>query len=237
MEENMMNTTAAEAAEVDMSQEKIELEVNGFVVRLQKNQELALEYYTGTDAVVTIPAEVEGHPITLINEYAFAKNTTITKVVLPDTVREIGNGAFGGCSNLEEVVLTETVEMIDSYAFTFCPKLQELRLPAKLQGIHRGTFEGCSGLHTIYLPGTLHFIGPGAFSGCTALTELRFADGLERVLSGAFADSELKAVYLPASVMHIGRSIFGASATELHAPTGSAAEQYAKENNIAFVAE
>ena len=172
MEEHMMNTAAAE---VDMNQEKVELEVNGFVVRLQKNQELALEYYTGTDAVVTIPAEIEGHPITLINEYAFAKNTTITKVVLPDTVREIGNGAFGGCPNLEEVVLTETVEMIDSYAFTFCPKLQELRLPAKLQGIHRGTFEGCKGLHTIYLPGTLHFIGPGAFSGCTALSELRFA--------------------------------------------------------------
>jgi len=232
---NKITSPGAEAAEP--VQEMAELEVNGFVVRLQKNQELALEYYTGTDAVVTIPADVDGHPITLINEYAFAKNETITKVVLPDTVREIGNGAFGGCPNLEEVVLTETVEMIDSYAFTFCPKLQEIRLPAKLQGIHRGTFEGCTALHTVYLPGMLHFIGPGAFSRCTALTELRFADGLERVLSGAFADSDLKAVHLPASVMHIGRTIFGDSATELHAPAGSFAEQYAKENNIAFVAE
>ena len=237
MQEIINKITSPGAETAEPVQEMAELDVNGFVVRLQKNEELALEYYTGTDTVVTIPADIDGHPITLINEYAFAKNDTITKVVLPDTIREIGNGAFGGCPNLEEVVLTETIEMIDSYAFTFCPKLQEIRLPAKLQGIHRGTFEGCTALHTVYLPGTLNFVGPGAFSRCTALTELRFADGLERILTGAFADSGLQTVYLPGSLIRLGGNLFGTTATEIHAPAGSVAEQYAKENNLAFVAE
>ncbi len=239
MEETAKNLTPEtpemETTDPAQEQEKIELEIDGFVFRLQKNEELSLDYYQGDESVVTVPADIEGHPVTMLNEYAFAKNETITKVILPESIREIGNGAFGGCPYLEEIVLPSEIELIDSYAFTFCPKLQELHLPEKLRGIHRGTFEGCTSLHTLHLPDTLNFIGPGAFSNCTALTELHFADGLERILDGAFADSGIKAVHLPGSLVKLGKNLFGESEAAIHAPADSLAAAYADEHVIPFV--
>lgn len=236
MEETKRNTTPEMEETAAEAVEQIEMEIDGFVFRLQKNKELSLDYYQGDACEVTVPADIDGHPITILSEYAFAKNETITKVVLPESIREIGNGAFGGCPQLEEIVLPTEIELIDSYAFTFCPKLQELRLPAKLRGIHRSTFEGCTSLHTVHLPDTLNFVGPAAFSNCPALTELHFAEGLERVLDGAFADSGIEAVHLPGSLVKLGRDLFGTSNTAIHAPADSLAANYADEHGLPFFA-
>ena len=54
---------------------------------------------------ITIPSSYEGQPVVEIAEYAFKDNTGITSVVVPESVKTIYSGAFGGCTSLREITL------------------------------------------------------------------------------------------------------------------------------------
>ena len=63
--------------------------------------------------------------------------------------------------------------------------------------------------------------------------------GITTIESRAFYRCEsLLQITIPKSVVHIGASAYtGCKNLTIHTPAGSYAEQYAKENNIPFVAE
>ena len=54
---------------------------------------------------IIIPSSYEGQPVVEIAEYAFKDNTGITSVVVPESVKTIYSGAFGGCTSLREITL------------------------------------------------------------------------------------------------------------------------------------
>lgn len=58
--------------------------------------------YNGTDAVVNIPSEINGTPVTTIGNAAF-RDSSVTSVTIPASVTEIGSNAFAGCTNLTSV--------------------------------------------------------------------------------------------------------------------------------------
>ena len=58
--------------------------------------------YNGTDAVVNIPSEINGTPVTTIGNAAF-RDSSVTSVTIPASVTEIGANAFAGCTNLTSV--------------------------------------------------------------------------------------------------------------------------------------
>ena len=78
---------------------------------------------------VEIPREYDGKPITAIGVRAFCPvegniptryrhcRAKVTKVILPDTLRTIGDIAFLGCNALREVVIPSSVEEIGIRAF------------------------------------------------------------------------------------------------------------------------
>lgn len=59
----------------------------------------------GRDALVTIPAQIEGCPVTGIGKKAFLGNKTVKEIVLPDTIRQIGDWAFACCAKLTKLTL------------------------------------------------------------------------------------------------------------------------------------
>ncbi|QMS85312.1 leucine-rich repeat protein [Candidatus Xianfuyuplasma coldseepsis] len=74
--------------------------------------------YTGTATTLTIPAEIEGVPVTAIGYSAFEGNRTLTSVTIPDSVHEILFRAFASTKGvLTEVILGNNVEVIDDMAF------------------------------------------------------------------------------------------------------------------------
>jgi hypothetical protein len=82
--------------------------------------------YKGTSKDVVIPAEINGIPVTSIEEGAFYKKE-LTSVIIPDSVTSIGSYAF--CTNkLTSVIIPDSVTSIGSY--TFCTnKLISVTLP------------------------------------------------------------------------------------------------------------
>ena len=68
---------------------------------------------------------------------------------------------------------------------------------------------------------------------------MTISDGATLIGDGAFDSCPaLQNVFIPSSVTAIGFGVFfGCPNITIHAPAGSYAETYAKENNIPFVAE
>lgn len=82
------------------------------------------EYLGGARAVV-LPSTVNGYPVTAIADNAF-KNSSVTSVVIPSTVKSIGWFAFYGCLSLTSVTVPASVDMIHYAAFDACPSLTVL---------------------------------------------------------------------------------------------------------------
>ena len=61
-----------------------------------------IKKYNGNDAVVNIPSEINGTPVTTIGNAAF-RDSSVTSVTIPASVTEIGSNAFADCTNLTSV--------------------------------------------------------------------------------------------------------------------------------------
>ena len=83
--------------------------------------------YTGNTALLSIPATLDGLPVTAIGEHAFER-ASLTAVILPDSVVSIGWFAFYECQSLAGVTLPASVSTIGYAVFDGCPALT-LRCP------------------------------------------------------------------------------------------------------------
>ena len=129
-------------------------------------------------------------PITKIPAYAFYINNSLTgDLVIPNSVKEIGNSAFGYCTGFNgTLTLSNKLETIGSYAFYGCSGFKgSLILPNSLTTIGGLAFQGCEGFTELTLPNALSVIPDQAFYGCKSL-------------SGNLV--------IPASVKEIGRLAF-----------------------------
>ena len=137
-------------------------------------------------------------------------------VTIPEGITEIASNAFAENEKLVSVTILEGVEKLASFAFS-----------------------GCRVLETVSLPGSLRLIGSFAFSDCYALKRMILPEGVTTIDDNAFSFCyALEEIFIPASVELIGKDAFCyCSNLTIHAPAGSCAEQYAKENNIPFAAE
>ena len=53
----------------------------------------------------TIPAEIDGMPVTAIGDKAFQKQKALASLTLPSTLTHIGNAAFDSCQALTAVTI------------------------------------------------------------------------------------------------------------------------------------
>ncbi len=68
-----------------------------------------------------------GNSVTNISNSAFRGCTSINNIVIPNSVTSIGTYAFNGCGSLNNIVIPDSVTSIGSYAFNGCGSLNEYR--------------------------------------------------------------------------------------------------------------
>ena len=122
----------------------------------------------GSDIV--IPATYKDFPVTEIAAGAFRGNTSLSSIVIPDTVTTIGEYAFAECTALKEIRMPNSVVTVGKGAFSNCASLTSVTVSTALKQINAETFYNCSALTEITLPQALVQISPRAFASCTALT-------------------------------------------------------------------
>lgn len=64
------------------------------------NNEITITQYIGTDKTVVIPSEIDGKPVTGIGPCPFPRHSSLTSIVIPDSVRSIEWHAFKDCPKL-----------------------------------------------------------------------------------------------------------------------------------------
>lgn len=105
---------------------------------------------------------------------AFMGYKKLTKVVIGNSVKTIGDSAFYGCSELTEVVFGNKLETIGTSAFYNCTKLTVIQLPSSLKTLSNKAFYGCSALQAVTIASGLQSVGDYAFSGCITLCAIDF---------------------------------------------------------------
>lgn len=120
---------------------------------------------------VTIPATVTNDDITYnvtsIGESAFEKCSTLTSVVIPNSVLSIGKRAFyfsNACATLKSVTIGNSVTSIGEQAFYYCTGLTSIVFPNSITSIGSGAFSYCYNLSSISIPNSITSIESDAFT-------------------------------------------------------------------------
>ena len=174
--------------------------------------------------------------VTDIGTNAFGGCTGLTTVTIPDCVTRIGECAFDSCTGLTEIYIPESISTIETYAFYRCTGLTKVTLPNSLMNIEAGTFYDCSGLTQVIIPDHVTTIDGDAFAGCSGLTQVTIPDSVTNIGEYAFYGCvSLTNIILPQNVTEIGSEAIPAH-TLIHGYVGSYTQQWAEENNRAFMA-
>ena len=186
----------------------------------------------GEATEIEIPIRFDGLRVVAIAEGAFQNNTTLQKIVLPNTIESIGHNAFAGCTALVQINLPTSISEIGSTAFKGCTALEYIEIPGSIATLPEALFQDCSKLKTVVvneglvtignlvfdnckalqsftMPGTVTTLGNMAFRHAEALASINFSEKLTAIGNAAFQYCvNLANVELHAGITVIGNSAF-----------------------------
>lgn len=102
--------------------------------------------------------------------YAAFYNTALKEAVIPASVTEIDDWAFGECQNLEKAVLSDGLKSIGGAAFYECPELTDSNIPDSVTTLGDFAFGWCPKLKDMTIPDTIDNFGECVFEDTPGVT-------------------------------------------------------------------
>lgn len=137
--------------------------------------EVTITDYIGTSEHVLIPDAIDGLPVTALGHRAFYEKT-VTTVVVPDSVTEIGAACFSGDNYLVSLKLPDGLKRLPPASLESCMRLYDFDLPQSLEKIYSSVFEFNYYLTHLTLPSSLTEIEQLNFIGLYGLQSLTLAE-------------------------------------------------------------
>ena len=221
---------------------------------------LAISYIRNSNLKEVVITSGENIP-----DSAFYNCSSLTSIVIPDSVTSIGSSAFYGCTSLvyntygtikylgnenkPYLVAISTVntnftsyelhEQTKILAGTFknCTRLTSITIPDTVTSI-AGSFYGCSSLTSIVIPDSVTSIGYRAFYNCSSLTSIVIPDSVTSIGEDAFYNcSSLTSIEIPDSVTSIGYEAFSgcSSLTEITLPFVGATKDGTRNTRFGYI--
>ena len=207
-----------------------------FEYTLEDDYTCTITKYNGHAANVTIPSTIYGNKVCKIGAGAFYDCSSLEKIVIPDSVKEICwspmYGCFQKCNNLKEIYIGSGFEksLFDMYTLSGCNSLEKIVFSednnyyCSIDGV---PFDKSKTSICRYPAGKKD----KEYTIPDTVSELSMADEF-------FYNENLKTIVIPKSVKSIGEYTFGTVDSfpiTIKGYKGTAAEEYAKENGFKFI--
>ena len=146
--------------------------------------------YQAFSCCSSLSSVVIPNSVTSIGNYAFYYCSSLTSVVIGNSVTSIGDEAFRGCSSLTNVTFGENSQLtsIGNYAFYYRSSLTSVVIGNSVTSIGDRAFFGCSSLTSIEIPNSVTSIGNCAFFSCSDITSVVIGNSVTSIGDGAFGD-------------------------------------------------
>ena len=109
--------------------------------------------------------------ITVINEKVFSEHLFVS-ATLPESLESLKANTFKDCVLLKEIIIPDSVKSIGESAFANCYSLTLVTLPENLEKLEINTFANCDLLNEITIPEAVKSIDSGVFDGCGSLIKI-----------------------------------------------------------------
>ncbi|EAX94491.1 hypothetical protein TVAG_241760 [Trichomonas vaginalis G3] len=97
----------------------------------------------------------------------------INSVVIPDSITQLGEGAFSRCKRLNSIVIGGGIKTTSAFCFRET-NISSITIPSGITKIDSYAFDGCNNLKEVVLPSSLKNLGGSCFPSNTNLT---FSEG------------------------------------------------------------
>ena len=124
-----------------------------------------------------IQFEAGACPVVAIAPKAFEGCTALRRVILPPSLRLIGEKAFSGCTHIARLVIPGSVAKVGTLAFANCQDLERVRLEPGVAALGPSCFSKCTRLTRVDIPASVTALGGGVFFGCGRQLTLYGAEG------------------------------------------------------------
>ena len=152
------------------------------------DKECTISGYEGEESEITIPCSIDGKNVTKIGDHAFF-GRNIRKVIIPNTVKTIGDKAFHECCGLKEITLEKGLQVIGFSAF--CGnRCKKIVIPEGVTEIQTYAFCDCPLLEEIYIPSSVQIIEKDAFSMNEKLMNVTIPERFKNQLDQIFREDD-----------------------------------------------
>ena len=140
-------------------------------------------------------------------------NNNLTHISLPNTITNIGEGAFSGCSNITSFTLRDevttvgdsafggtgiTLPLYNSTIFAYLPNSYSgsYTIPSGITTITGFAAFDCDSLTTLIVPDSVTNIGYEAFMGCGNLVQVEIGTGVTNIGEYAFLNIGVNGTFI-----------------------------------------
>ena len=156
----------------------------------------------------------------IVDSNVFANCTSLTEVVFGDSVKSIPDYIFLSCTSLKTLHMPESLREIGFGAFENT-SITEVTIPKNVVSIGGYAFEDCKNLTTLNYNASDCVIGLDVFLGCNSLSNITLGENVTKIPSHIFYNvKKIKNIVIPSSVCEIGENAFQRSGlTQIYIPS------------------
>lgn len=173
------------------------------------NGEIVITKYQGVSKTVEVPPVIIGRVVTAIGANAFRYNADVIKIILPQSIKRIEEGAFFGMPALQYIFLPDSIEYLGVAAFRKCSALEHIALPKHIKKLEEALFRECVSLKECIVPEGIEEMGEAVFNSCSAIESIILPRSLKRMTEGGFwGCGNLRNLVIPQDIQGLERQSF-----------------------------
>ena len=156
---------------------------------------------------ITLPNYIDKDRVVEIGESIFHKDSSITKIIIPEGIEVFDSNCFNSLSALKEVVFPPSIDNVGRNAFNKDAALEKVVMPVEYCVFGANCFYNCSSLTSIDVS-CLTMLNSNMFQNCTNLEEITGLENIKTIAPGVTSNTKIRSLIFPKDDMTVFDNAF-----------------------------